>query len=261
MPRMPNIYLEAQYQQRLWTPAVLRPDFWFDASDASTVTTVSGNVSEWRDKSGNGRNLSEAINRPAYSIENRNGLNAISFSSASQQNLAATGLSLTYTSQSNFIVSRPNSPELNARLWSQSDASTDFGTASHYIPFFFEPSVLSIHTFLNGGNRSSLSYVNSAWTQIASIINGTQLVNYQNGTAASAYVHSWPGKTFTRFGVSQAFSGASQKLIADVGEIVVLNYDASLRDRQLVEGYLSWKWGIRLAADHPYVNRPPLIGD
>jgi hypothetical protein len=35
----------------------------------------------------------------------------------------------------------------------------------------------------------------------------------------------------------------------------------SLGDLQRVEGYLSWKWGIRLAADHPYANRPPLIGD
>jgi len=41
---------------------------WFDAADASTVTLNAGNVSEWRDKSGNGRHASQstAASQPIY---------------------------------------------------------------------------------------------------------------------------------------------------------------------------------------------------
>ena len=42
--------------------------FWYDAIDASTVTLNAGNVSEWRDKSGNGRHASQvtAASQPQY---------------------------------------------------------------------------------------------------------------------------------------------------------------------------------------------------
>ena len=45
------------------------------------------------------------------------------------------------------------------------------------------------------------------------------------------------------------------------GEVLWFSGQHSTRERWLVEGYLSWKWGIRLAADHPFANRPPMIGD
>ncbi|MFN9969321.1 MAG: hypothetical protein ACK58T_05425, partial [Phycisphaerae bacterium] len=44
-------------------------------------------------------------------------------------------------------------------------------------------------------------------------------------------------------------------------EHAVIGSVLSLGDLQRVEGYLSWTWGLRLVADHPYANRPPLIGD
>lgn len=35
----------------------------------------------------------------------------------------------------------------------------------------------------------------------------------------------------------------------------------SVRRRQLVEGYLAWKWDNPLGPNHPFANRPPLVGD
>jgi hypothetical protein len=37
----------------------------------------------------------------------------------------------------------------------------------------------------------------------------------------------------------------------------------STADRERLEGYLAWKWGLvaNLRAAHPFKNRPPLIGD
>jgi hypothetical protein len=70
-------------------------EFWLDASDSSAVTTVSGNVSEWRSKVGTGRNASQgtALNRPVYTTAGRNGRNTITFDGANDQ-FATTGLTV-----------------------------------------------------------------------------------------------------------------------------------------------------------------------
>jgi hypothetical protein len=54
---------------------------WWDASDAATITAVSGAVSVWADKSGNGRTLYQgtAGNRPATGTQTIGGRNALDF--------------------------------------------------------------------------------------------------------------------------------------------------------------------------------------
>lgn len=51
-----------------WTPAQLQTALWLDAADASTVTLNGSTVSQWSDKSGNGRNATQstAASQPAY---------------------------------------------------------------------------------------------------------------------------------------------------------------------------------------------------
>ena len=53
---------------------------WLNAADASSVTTVSGLVSQWNDKSGSGFNFTQAnaANRPTYPGAGRNGHNTVS---------------------------------------------------------------------------------------------------------------------------------------------------------------------------------------
>lgn len=55
---------------------------WLDASDSSTIDTVSTKVSEWRDKSGQGNVLVQGTDasRPTLSTDQQNGLNGLSFS-------------------------------------------------------------------------------------------------------------------------------------------------------------------------------------
>jgi len=258
--RQPNLYQEALFQGRLWSPAVLRPDFWFDAADASTVTTVSGNVSQWNDKSGNGRNMSEATNRPAYSIEQRNGLNTITYGTGSTQSLTVTGLSIAYTEQSSFAAARPNGSDFNGRLWTQSDSLDDWQTTNNYIPI--NKGQTGNQWGSNTGTlRSIYNIVEGDWAILSSHRNASQVQNFYKTVGASAFSQAWAGKTFERFGATANIGGLPFKYAGEIGEIIVLNFYTETRDRQLVEGYLSWKWALPLPADHPFVNRPPLIGD
>jgi hypothetical protein len=43
-----------------------------------------------------------------------------------------------------------------------------------------------------------------------------------------------------------------------IGEVIAFNGALSTRQRQQVEGYLAYKWGLRsvLPANHPYKNIP-----
>lgn len=54
---------------------------WLDAADASTVTLNSGNVSEWRDLSGNARHFAQSTSgaQPTYTTAGQNGKNCLTF--------------------------------------------------------------------------------------------------------------------------------------------------------------------------------------
>lgn len=59
---------------------------WYDASDTASITSSSGSVSQWNDKSGNGNHLTQAtgVKQPITGSDTVNSLNAIKFNTASQ---------------------------------------------------------------------------------------------------------------------------------------------------------------------------------
>jgi hypothetical protein len=65
----------------VWTPLELSPDLWLDAADTTTITASSGSVSQWNDKSGNGRNFTQGTggNQPTTGTRTLNGLNVLDF--------------------------------------------------------------------------------------------------------------------------------------------------------------------------------------
>lgn len=61
--------------------------FWFDAADTSSITLDgSNNVSQWNDKSGNSRHLTQATTllRPAYGTQTQNGYSLVVTDAAGQ---------------------------------------------------------------------------------------------------------------------------------------------------------------------------------
>jgi len=64
-----------------FSPLDLSPALWLDAADTSTITASSGSVSQWDDKSGNGRNVTQATGsaQPTTGSTTQNGLNTLSF--------------------------------------------------------------------------------------------------------------------------------------------------------------------------------------
>jgi hypothetical protein len=267
MPRGLSDYDSAVIQGRLWTPEVLRPALWLDAADLSTISVATG-VSEWRDKSGNARHASQTTGslQPGIAASTVNGLNSLSFDGSDDWMQTASS---SYAARHYFIAFKSNisstgfntfpclysarvSP--NANRTGASDLTSIIGWD------------INGNNWQNAAGDSTLAEFNAQ--PVASLSNWN---NFNTGSPPPSPVTNWvivenlisntaSGTKIFCIG-ADTFSTTGRCWNMQMGEMLVFGNAMSLPERTDIVGYLSWKWGIPLAADHPYANRPPLIGD
>ena len=271
--RNANAYEEAKFQGRLWSPNVLRLALWLDADDQSTITIVTG-VSEWRDKSGNGRHASNSTGstQPAYGATGLNGRPALVFPASANGRWLRTPVYSWATDRkfANFAVASVSSAAGFSRLLITQPAvgfnigvDYQFGylglnsagtgaiaiagttaTDTPVAPGFSiagGPRVIT-NVFGTGGVGNNVNAIS---------LDGGTLISRANCTGDLATNGTTVGE---QAGDIYSWRGA-------IAEIVQVSGEISAALRQTIEGYLAWKWGISLDASHPFRNRPPLIGD
>jgi surface protein len=239
-----------------WSPATVSPTVWFDANDAATLTTASGTVSAWADKSGNANNATQATgaNQPTLTANSIGGRPAVVFNTANAQ-LPFNGTSIV---NSNYtvaaLVDRTASSTWNFYLCGSSTPSNTNLTVG-----WRSNTVLTHAQWGNDYDMTVAGYTtpidqvqvftHNATSGKATWVQGTQAGTSANTTALS----SWTGSAIGRCtATSSPFSGK-------VGEIVIAPTTLSATDRQTIEGHLAWKWGTQAAlpAGHPYLTAPP----
>jgi hypothetical protein len=266
MPRGVSLVDEARLQGRLWTPATERPAVWLDAADLRTITIATG-VSEWRDKSGNGRHVSQgtASQQPIY--DTINGIVTFDGSNDFLSNAAvgASGL----TSVSFLTVMRMNTGGNNEDIPMGIGPTGSAGTVRclYRLP---NGTTVGFGGWSRDVGSSAFSYDIGGQYRIIEAWN-TQLATPDNvritrdGATPIAYTTGGGGLNTTAdgFSVGSLRGGAVGNYYSNISvrEIIVLYEAVSDLKRQRIEGYLAWKWGIRLSAGHPFANRPPVIGD
>ena len=243
----------------LWTPAQITTALWLDANDSSTITTVSGAVSQWNDKSGNSRNAAETTNRPALTSNALNGKNVVPFDgindllTINSSFLATTNLLIICVAKENSggeggiltsknpLYDRSPSLSINSGRFFEFDPGIGNGAEDFY---FISPTTAANWRIVAGqilSSNSSLLAVDgtvelssNAVVTFANLVTTTVLGKYRTGSDPN-------------FG---AF---------DLAEIVVLTAGSTLDARQRHEGYLAHKWGLtaNLPAGHPYKTTPP----
>ena len=285
MPRGYNQLDEAFIQNRLWLPNVLLPALWLDAADISTITVATG-VSEWRDKSGFGNNMTQATpaNQPIYQpTGNSTGGAALSFNGTTQfinGNIVSPTQLRNFTSLNVFMVLQSTiaaAPEVNSVLpfglfrnsttnvsffWS----STTGVVAGESITLLRANDRLASSTYTRAANTMQIFNSQTATTGTTLFADGSSInLNLSNNmttsTNTSPLAAALGNDNFTVFGTGGPNNVPSPA--AKVSEVLVFNANLSTPNRQIIEGYFAWKWGLvnRLPATHPYINRPPLIGD
>jgi hypothetical protein len=241
-----------------WDPSLISTSLWLDAADASTVTTVSGAVSQWNDKSGNSRNATQATagNRPALTTAGQNGRNVITFDGSDD---FMEFSNLTLNDNNTFVFSVYNRTAAGTHSVDVGSI-TQGGAERGYGNWWFTDNVLySILRSVGAGIHGSASTAtgvtlnslarNNTGTQAWR--NGTALGTRQTAANASNPVLNQIG----RQGILAAFNYTN----GFIAEIIVGRFDINDADRQKVEGYLAHKWGLtaNLPSDHPYKTVGP----
>lgn len=256
---------------QLWTPAAITTALWLDAADASTVTTVSGAVSQWNDKSGNGRNFTQgtAANRPAYTASALNGLPAVTpdgsndwltgpvvFPGTTPDDyyivavLRMLSIISSGANTSNGLFYQTGSVVLNSNVYFNL-ADTNFANKS--VTDLFPPS---------GGfiGAATTTQANTSYIFAFSRTSGTRAI-WINATidASQSGAENYTGTAMVATDLFM-LRGLNNALNAHVGEIVALPYPSDA-NRQRLEGYLAHKWGLAgsLPAGHPYKTTPPYL--
>jgi hypothetical protein len=242
---------------KLWRPSEIQTSLWLDAEDASTITLNGSTVSQWNDKSGNGRNFSQAtaINQPTYNAASK----LLAFNNS---NLAFSG-SMALAGAGALIVGKLYSTSTaNSGVLSFNGGSFDY-VAGSFLPWasgFLGGSPTGADAYYNGLGNNNRSFTMNT-TAIYGYVSTEGI--YRNGALLYAGNNGTTGITQTYGSIGSRTTGASvsARSIVDIYEIVLTPTPPSAGNRQKIEGYLAWKWGLEasLPAGHPYKNLPPTV--
>lgn len=243
----------------LWTPARIATAQWFDAADASTITLNGSTVSQWADKSGNGRHMTQstASLQPTWAVS--------SFSLPSVNFVAHEMLS--------NAISASNSDFAVYAILKQTKTTTNnndslFSTRTNVNGSFQIASNLT-QLVASGQNLSGSFIANVIDTSIAAnyrIIRLestiTEIKTYLNSnlSATSAAGNSFNASPTLGFQLGRNRGGGAY-LWADHAEWVITPSVQGAPTSDRIEGYLAWRWGQQslLPAGHPYKNSPPIV--
>lgn len=218
---------------------------WFDADDASTITLNGTTVSEWRDKSRNGRHAIQetAGLQPTYATNSLNGKPALTGGGAASVRGMVVPAFQFYNAHTAMFVFRASG--LNQTVFNRGSSTNDrpkFDTSG---------SPLLVNARKGGSNAgqvsSSLSYTASQWSVGGLLSDVATLRCYLNGiygTDQTGNTESWSDTAILRL-----FSLTNTLLALNGGIAEFVYYDQQLSATQVtkVAQYLSKKWGITLS--------------
>lgn len=218
-----------------FTPADLALALWLDASDAATVTIGTG-VSQWADKSGNARHVSQATGtaQPTYSLAAQNGLNVISFGGTDDK-LFNSG---SFNFGNAFTVGMVATPHngVNGYLLRLGGALTaSWAVISEYGPAY------EVYTGNAGTPRFQVGgTTDTGYHTLVISRNGAGQTSIYDGSASG----SGSGTSDATAGrIDVGASDVGDFSVASIAEIVVTSGVLSAGDATALSSYLRSKWG------------------
>jgi hypothetical protein len=243
---------------------------WLDANDETTVLRSGANVTGWTDKSGYSNNSLSNFGTIVYNSNAQNGKNIIQF----QQGAfvggftpAYTGSAITYffvgtlsnvNSEFSVIMSvgKYNDPDFddqeNMNVFGREQNTSNFVSYRNLPPY--TATTISPGAY-NTYGIAAVVVDGSGPTQTA-FYNGTQVSQVTYGYTPNFNMQAWSIGSGDR---SSNMSYQYTIFSGDYAEGVLFETALSTNDRQSMEGYLAWKWGLvaSLPSNHPYKNAAP----
>jgi len=261
-------YLErinGQFDSRnLWTPAQISTSLWLDANDTNSITFSGNNVSQWLDKSGNARHAIQATaaNQPVYNSIILNSKPGVTFD-GSLKFLSTVAISniVLANSYSTFTVGRATSAPSNS---TDGFSNSGFwGDDGGFISNYFRGTSNLIGAYNWDGNNDVTT---QSYTFGTNVISGVELSGgsirlRQNGGTETSTASGNILVTTGVLRIGKVYRDQEPNFTGVVSEVIFCKGHLSTTDRQLVEGYLAWKWELQsnLPNNHPYKNSPPTL--
>lgn len=257
---------------------------WLDAADpdADGIMPASGtSVRHWLDKSGNNKHCVQTTQsqRPTFTFVN--GYPAIQFNANNSQVLVGSSL-LTSLNYGIFIVH-----EHTGGTGSLSTATVSFfcrkvttANAENYVqinPFAWlinnlscmfiyynansdaSTSKLLLTSFLSGRRLNVISDNSAAPAAGQSTFFIDGLVRASTSTSSNGTANVATDAEGYRLGASNQGGTMAGYLTGNIYEVIVMLHQPTTFERQVIEGYLAWKWGLdpNLPSTHPYKQINP----
>jgi hypothetical protein len=266
-------------QTREFSPYdILTPLFWWDAADTKTITGTS-TVTAWLNKgswSGSATSYSGTV---VSGSTKYNGLNVVVFPTNGELRFTAAIPSggarawfAVFKQTTQVTVSGPNFTQYFAIINQTQGSSQDSafgpgipatqGTTSYVLsegPSGVQANVQTTNNVPDGYNvMKQYGWINSA----VSTASNFQTVNgrdYIAGQSPTANVTASGGGSYRTDSVTYSINTGWYNNSCHCAEILMFNTEITISQRQIIEGYLAWKWGLSssLVTGHPYIKLPP----
>ena len=219
---------------------------WLDAADTSVFTGGS----TWTDKSGtsnHGINGTPGTSAMPSTTTWSNGRRAARFVVASKNSVKTTNTIPNYVTY--FMVARIQ-------------AAVGYGffminnlDGQRQMPMNTTSFPAEVFFYTGGTSMSIGSYAQGQGFVFSGTVTSGSSFAYGNGAQTGSNASVSPsGSSQNYFGSGNGDGGY---LTIDIAEIIIYNRILNTLERQQIEGYLAWKWGVTLVSSHTYANYQP----
>jgi len=223
--------------------------WWVDGADTTSMTFSSGSsITQWRDKSGNGYHAT-GVNSPQKLPSG-----GVSFNAASSQYFS---MDVPYpTTNTVFMVGSPVPSTTSAMYYMDTEVANRGtiylgGQGGSYLTYFMGANNPEFAVFKSDLPTTPflVSSIKTVGVTNVGFYNGTQAFSMVDNTLINASVWKRLGGAIT----NQAY------LTATIYEMIIFNTPLTGYQRQQIEGYLAWKWGLQssLPPTHLFKNAIP----
>jgi len=224
--------------------------YWIDASDSARITTSGTTITAITDKSPSARTTT-ITNTVSYDSANKR----IDFTNSTGRfSIAGTGMPI--STYDTFFVCRANPSNAGYRALIRSPNNPGLD------PFLLDVGTNNVGMW-NGSNFVQFGTLTLATSE--------QALFYTTMSATIGAIQaSKNGNTLTTATPGAGVDGSIAVIGNDVlggqpfgyvHEFIVYNSNLSTSNRELIEGYLAWKWGLQgsLPVGHPYKTIQPFV--
>lgn len=238
-----------------WTPINSTGlNVWLDGADpAGTGTPPSSGatVSTWADKSGNSYSTTSVVGTPAPTYSPTSG---ILMNGSSHYTLPNGSIPFNNTSYSIYSVVKSSDIVTKGWFGAGTAATTSTGLS-------LRVDSGPIRVYWNGNDLlTSASVVQNVTFLFATQYQTAgQRTAFFNGSAVTSDTPSARSQPNTGNVIGKTVDTAAMP--GSIGEVLVYNVNHTLAQRQQIEGYLAWKWGLQtlLPITHLYYSAAPRL--